>query len=79
MSNKTDDRIKSVMATVFSVGVEVINQQTTPHTISSWDSLKHMSLVLALEQEFGIELEDEEIEAMVSFPIMTSTIEAYLD
>ena len=78
MSNKTDDRIKSVMATVFSVGVEVINQQTTPHTISSWDSLRHMSLVVALEKEFGIELEYEEIEAMVSYSIVSSTIQAYL-
>ena len=79
MTNNIEDRIKIVMATVFSVDVEVINKQTTPHTISSWDSLRHMSLVVALEQEFGIELEYEEIEAMVSFPIVSSTIQAYLD
>ena len=79
MSNNSEDRTKIVMATVFSVDVEVINEQTTPHTISSWDSLRHMSLIVALEQEFGIELEDEEIEAMVSFPIVSSTIQAYLD
>jgi len=79
MSNHTEDRIKVVMASVFAVDVEVINRQTTPHTISSWDSLRHMSLVVALEQEFGIKLEYEEIEAMVSFPIVSSTIEAYSD
>ena len=78
MSNNIEDRIKIVMATVFSVDVEVINKQTTPHTISSWDSLKHMNLVVALEKEFGIELEYEEIEAMVSYSIVSSTIQAYL-
>ena len=78
MSNYTEDKIKAVMASVFAVDVEVINKQTSPRTISSWDSLRHMSLVVALEKEFGIELEYEEIEAMVSYSIVSSTIQAYL-
>tara|TARA_B110000971_G_C19590795_1_gene311657 strand:+ start:19 stop:255 length:237 start_codon:yes stop_codon:yes gene_type:complete len=78
MSKNNEDRIKIVMASVFSVDVEVINKHTSPRTISSWDSLRHMSLVVALEKEFGIELEYEEIEAMVSYSIVSSTIQAYL-
>ena len=56
-----------------------INNDSTPHTIKSWDSLKHIHLVIALEKEFEVKFDQDEIAAMVSFPIIFATIEAYLD
>jgi len=79
MGNSIDDRIKSVMASVFGVNAEEINDETTPHTISTWDSMKHINMIVALEQEFEVQLEDEEIAAMVSYPIVSATIQAYID
>ena len=79
MSSNIEEKIKFVMAAVFGVNVDEINDESSPHTIRSWDSMKHINLVVALEQEFGVELEDDEIEAMVSYPVVSATIQAYLD
>jgi acyl carrier protein len=79
MSNSNDERIKFIMATVFSVDVDMISEHATPHEISSWDSLTHMNLMVALENEFGVELEDDEIESMVSYSVVSATIQAHLE
>ena len=40
--------------------------QSSPETIPTWDSLQHLNLVLALEQEFRIQFTPEEIELILS-------------
>ena len=79
MKNKIDDKIKNIMETVFKTSVQEISDDSTPHSIKSWDSLKHINLIIALEEEFDLKLEEDEIAAMVSFPIISATIQAYLN
>jgi acyl carrier protein len=74
-----EDRIKNVMAAVFGIAPEQISDDASPHDIKGWDSIKHMNLVLALEEEFGIQFEDAEIPSLVSFQIIAATVQAYAD
>ena len=41
-------------------------EESSPDTIASWDSLGHLNLVIALEEEFGIRLSAEDMLAMRS-------------
>jgi len=61
MDNNVENRIKGVMSAVFDLPADEINDESSPDTIRSWDSLKHINLILALEEEFNILLSDEEI------------------
>ncbi len=65
-----EDRIKNVMAAVFEITNDEINDESSPDTIRTWDSLKHMQMVVALEEEFGIEFEDEEITEMLNYALI---------
>lgn len=69
-----DEKIKGVMSAVLETDSAQIDDSTTPDTLEQWDSLKHMSLVIALEEEFGIQFEDEEIVKMLSFPLIKETL-----
>ena len=40
-------------------------QEITTENTFEWDSLTHLNLVLALEEEFGIEITPEEIEKKI--------------
>lgn len=71
-------RVKKVMGQVFNVRAEEINDESSPYTVKGWDSLKHTSFMLALEAEFKIKFEPDEIFAMVNYHIIISTIAAYL-
>ncbi len=62
-----EQKIKEVMAKIFDIAVEKIDENTSPETIATWDSLKHMSLILSLEEEFDIQFEDEELIEMMDF------------
>lgn len=59
--------IKQVMALVFQIDADTIDAATSPETVERWDSLKHMQLVMALEDELGIEFPDETIPELLSF------------
>jgi len=41
-----------------------LSLQSSPETVESWDSVRHLDLVLALEQEFHLQFEPEEIDQM---------------
>ena len=54
MANTVQDRLINVMSAVFEIPIEQIKDDSSPDTIKSWDSLKHMNLVISLEEEFMI-------------------------
>jgi len=70
MADSIEERIKNVMAAVFEVPAEQINDDSSPDYIESWDSLKHINLVVALEEEFRIEFLDDEIIELLNYSIV---------
>ncbi len=70
MNSQLEKRIINVMSAVFELSADEITDHSSPDTIWSWDSLKHMNLVSALEEEFDISFTDSEILEMMNFPLI---------
>lgn len=66
MSSVFDERVRQIFADIFGVPLECILPESSPETIETWDSLQHLNLVLALEQEFEVQFSPEEIETLIS-------------
>ncbi len=49
------------MSAVFGIPLASINEDTSQQTTAEWDSLNHMKLVAALEEEFSITFRDDEV------------------
>ena len=47
-----EDVLKQVMATILKVDVSKIGNDSSMDNVPNWDSLHHINLVLALEEEF---------------------------
>ena len=60
------DRLAQAVAEVLDVTPETLSEESSPATIPSWDSLGHLNLIIALEQEFGVRLSAEDILTMRS-------------
>jgi acyl carrier protein len=60
------NRVQGIVADLFSIPVAEITPETSSDTIKSWDSLQHLNLMLAVEQEFGVQFAPEEIEKLTS-------------
>ena len=54
-------KVLNVVGHIIGVPVETLSEKSSQETVAYWDSLKHMSLILSLEEEFSVSLSDEEI------------------
>lgn len=69
-----EKRIKSIMAAVFGIDSADVSDDASPDTIESWDSLRHMKLVLALEEDFGIQFHDDQIPELLNFKLIKFSV-----
>jgi acyl carrier protein len=72
------DKVLSIAADVLSTSPSQLTEQSSPKTVDNWDSLRHLNLVLALEDRFALQFEPEEMERMETIGQITSLVEAKL-
>ncbi len=66
MDNQTFERVRGIAADVLQVAPASLSADSSPQTVESWDSVQHLNLVLALEEQFGVQFEPDEMDAMKS-------------
>lgn len=71
-----NEEVKRVMSDVFGVPVGEIADDATPDAIEAWDSVSHLNLVMALEEEFGVKFTDEQIVEFSSCREIAEAVEA---
>ncbi len=70
--------VQQIVADIMGVPVASIHNDSSPDTIASWDSLKHMNLMLALEQNFAVTFSEEQIAEMMNIELIILTIKDLL-
>lgn len=71
-------RLALVFQDVFEDDELRVTAETTPRDIEGWDSLKHVSLVVAVENEFGIALSSSEVGSFASVGELAALVERHL-
>lgn len=69
-SQEIKEKILSTMSLVFEIAANEINEDSSTDNVENWDSLRQLNLILALEEEFGISIPDEEVGNMVNYKII---------
>jgi len=69
------DKIFSIISKVMQIDSTELSDDSSPDTVAAWDSLKHMNLILALEEAFNVNFTDTEIIEMLSVDKIVKTIE----
>ena len=70
MAQENELKLKQVIANSFSIPVDSINDDTAVDTVEEWDSLKHLSLVITLEQEFGVSFTVDQTIEILNYPLI---------
>ena len=73
-----EDALRQLMATMLDVPLESIDADASMDTIPNWDSLRHMNLVLALEDEFEVSIPDEDAGNITSYKLIKLVLEELL-
>lgn len=58
------DRVMTVMAAVFGMPREALSDEMALGSTACWDSFRHLKLIMALEDEFGVTFDVEQIVTM---------------
>ena len=68
------DRLNEVFKTVFDDDSIIVNAFTSADSIDGWDSLEHINLMVAVENEFGIKFNMGEVTTMENVGDMVNII-----
>lgn len=74
-----EETLKLVMSTMLKVDISMISDDSSMDSIPSWDSLAHMNLVLALEEEFNVSIPDEEAGNITSYKLIKLVLDDLLN
>jgi acyl carrier protein len=72
------EQVRSIAADLLAVPTERLTSESSPETVEAWDSNQHLTLVLALEEQFAFQLYPEEIEQMHNLGDVVRVVEAKL-
>lgn len=75
--NKQDiyNKLNTIFQDVFDDDTIIVNAETTAADIEDWDSLEHINLVSAIENEFGFKFTMGQVVSMKNVGEMVSIIE----
>ena len=62
--------LKTIMSNVFEIPLTDINNESSPDNLEQWDSLKHMELVIEVENYFRVDFPEEAIIESLNFELL---------
>jgi acyl carrier protein len=72
-----ESTLKQVLADIFGVDVSTIGETSSVDTVEKWDSLRHLNLILALEERFNVTLTEEQTVQILSYPLIKLVLEEH--
>jgi acyl carrier protein len=74
LQNENYERIVQVISAILEIETSSISQDSSIETLEEWDSVSHMNLVLAMEQEFDVEFSDDQMMEVLSVKKLSETL-----
>lgn len=78
-NNNLEIKLKEIIATIFEVDSTTINGKFDAKSTDKWDSMNHMNLIVSIEEEFDIEIDEDEILDLMSFQALSEYLNKALN
>lgn len=69
------DRLTEVLRTTFEDDALVLRPEMTADDVEAWDSVSHITLIYAVEDEFGIKLSTRDLEGLACVGDLIAAVE----
>jgi acyl carrier protein len=70
-----EDKLRAIMGKILRLPAERIGPDAAIGNVPNWDSTAHMRIMLALEDEFGVELNESQMVEMTSLAKIRAVVE----
>jgi len=68
-------KLVEIVAELFDLDAAAVHEALTPEDVELWDSMNHLRLVSAVEEEFQVKLSMQEIESIRSLGALQALID----
>lgn len=72
------ERLRQIAADVFQLSPEQMTPLSSPKNIQTWNSVRFLSLILAVEEEYGLMFEPQDLERITTLGEFAALIETKL-
>jgi acyl carrier protein len=72
------DKINNILAESLKISLDQASQNLTMQDVNYWDSLSHMNLIVAIEDQFQIQLTGDEIAEMISLDRIREIVQKHI-
>jgi acyl carrier protein len=72
-------RIRGILSSILGVDANSIPADARLNHFAGWDSLNHMNLMLALEDDLDIEFTDEQISSLDSLRLLIDFVRDHIE
>lgn len=79
MEDEVTRRVVAIAADVFEESPETLDAGSSPDSILRWDSVQHLVLALAVEEELGIQFGPDDLEQMRTLGAVADAARRRLD
>lgn len=70
-----ESKLNEIFTAVLELGIDKINSEMSTDNTEQWDSIKHLMLMNTIEEEFNIQLNDEDLLNLTSYQAIKNRIE----
>jgi acyl carrier protein len=70
-----NDKLVEIVAELLDLEPALVKEELTPEDVELWDSLNHLRLMTAVEEEFKIKLSMQEIESIRTLGALDALVE----
>lgn len=67
-------KVRAILARTLKVDSAVISDHSSQVDLSEWDSVRHMNVVLATENEFEIQFDDAELPNLTTLALLVDAV-----
>lgn len=76
MSTDVTDEIRDILRSVLEAGPDIDDAGMSMECLAAWDSMAHISIILAVEQRFRVQLTPEEAMMADSLDQLRAVVES---
>ena len=73
-----EKKLIEILSIILQEKLDNININTSTDSNDKWDSLNQMNIIVAVEEEFGVEFNDEETITLNSYSLLLDSIKQKL-
>ena len=68
------ERVRAIVAAVLKVPAATLTERSSPDDLPGWDSMHHLQIILALEEEFQLQFAADEIDGLQTVGALSAAI-----